>query len=252
MGFKQWIRGWIERSPFRPVHMGFYIRDLYFKKYLQQIPVERFKEVLDAGCNDGSYALIVAGKYHHFQVTAVDIDDQGFPGTGLPNVEFKQQDLLKLNELEQYDFIYSIDVLEHIRGNRRVIENLVLALKPGGYLFIHIPYDRDGGRILPNQWFQEFDVRAVRDHIGEQYTPAELMAILQKLGLEVVGWEYTFGFLGKLAWEIDFVCRRHFKIRIILMPLLKGLARLAVAMRHRKGSTLVLGIKKSGKVGETG
>jgi SAM-dependent methyltransferase len=243
MGFKNFIRNIIYHTPFKPTHIGYFIRNLYFKKYLRKLPVHQFEKVLDAGCSNGSYALQVAEKFPGLQVTAVDINDRDFPKPTPDNVHFRQQNLMTLKETNIYDFIYSIDVLEHIKGNITAIENLSRALKPGGYIFLHIPYDRDDKRIFPTRFFKEFNEWAAEEHIGEQYTPGELSEILKHMGFTIIGSEFTFGFFGKLAWEIDRICDRSFKLKILLMPLLKLLAWLEVKIPHRKGSTLVLAQK---------
>ncbi|UCH98480.1 MAG: class I SAM-dependent methyltransferase [Candidatus Aminicenantes bacterium] len=204
--------------------------------------MEKFKQVLDAGCSNGNYALEVAETFPDLQVTAIDIKDQ-FPDPLPPNVNFRQQDLMTLKETDIYDFIYSIDVLEHIKGNITAMENLSRALKPGGFLFIHIPNDKNNKHILPGKFFTEFDQWAAKEHVGEQYTPDELSQILKDMGFTIVGSKYTFGFTGKLAWEIDRICERSFKLKILFMPVLKFLAWLSVTMPHGKGSTLVLAKK---------
>jgi SAM-dependent methyltransferase len=243
MGFKQFVRRIIDHTPFRPVHMGDFIRNLYFKKYLRKLPVRQFKKVLDAGCGDGSHALQVGKAFPGWQVTAVDIKDLHFPELSMPNVDFQQQDLMTLKETCTYDFIYSIDVLEHIKGNITAIENLSRALKPGGYIFLHIPYDKDEKHIFPHRFFKEFYEWAAEEHIGEQYTTGELSEILKNMGFTIKSTAYTFGFPGALAWELNHICKRSFKLKILLMPFLKLLGWVDVRTSHRKGSTLVLAQK---------
>ena len=243
MGFKRFLRRIIDGTPFRPVHMGYFIRNLYFKKYLRKLPVHRFEKVLDAGCSNGSRALQVGKAFPGWQVTAMDIKDRDFPEVSIPNVHFQQQDLMALKETDTYDFIYSIDVLEHIKGNITAIENLSRALKPGGYIFLHIPYDKNNKRIFPARFFKEFNEWAAEEHIGEQYTTGELSEILKSMGFTVKSSAYTFGFPGKLAWELNRISDRNFKLKVLLMPFLKLLAWVEVKTRHRKGSTLVLAQK---------
>jgi 2-polyprenyl-3-methyl-5-hydroxy-6-metoxy-1,4-benzoquinol methylase len=243
MTIKNFIRAIIYHSPFRPVHMGLFIRKLYFKKYLRKLPIHRIKEVLDAGCSNGTYALQVGKAFPGWQITAVDISDRDFPETSIANVQFQQQDLIALNETATYDFIYSIDVLEHIKGNITVIRNFFRALRPGGYIFLHIPYDKNDKRIFPQRFFKEFNEWADKEHIGEQYTIEELSEILINMGFTIKNSTHTFGFPGSLAWEIDRICDRNFKLKILLMPFLKFLAWVELITRHRKGNTLVLAQK---------
>lgn len=243
MGLKRFLRKLIDRSPFRPVHIGFYTRNLYFKKYMRKLPVADVVDVLDAGCSDGSYALEISRTFPGFKITAVDLYDNDFPDPAAlkdSNITFKQMNLMELNDTGAYDFIYCIDVLEHIEGNRAVIRNLERALKPGGYIYIHIPNDKEYKRILPGRFFREFDKVIDEEHIGEMYTPDQLSRVLQDLGFDVLYSRRTFGLPGKLAWEIDRACNTRFKLRVSLMPILKLLVRLDIMTGHRKGCTLVI------------
>jgi len=243
MKIKNILRNIIDHTPFRPVHLGYYTRNLYFKKYLRRLPVHLFVKILDAGCSSGSYAVEVANAYPHMEVTAVDIKTIDFPLSFPPNLTFFEQNLMELETADAFDFIYSIDVLEHIKENRPVMENLFRALKPGGYIFLHIPNDRASKHIFPVRHFKDFDKWAKDEHVGEQYTPTELRAALEPMGFTIIASEYTFGFPGRLAWEIDRMCDSHFKMKILFMPLLKTLAHLAVFTHHKSGSTLVLAQK---------
>jgi 2-polyprenyl-3-methyl-5-hydroxy-6-metoxy-1,4-benzoquinol methylase len=246
MGFKSSLRRIIDHTLFRPVHIGHFIRNLYLKKYLRKLPVHQFKKVLDAGCGSGDYALQMGKAFPAWQVTAVDIKDRYFPETSIPNVVFQEQDLMKLKETASYDFIYSIDVLEHIKGNITAIENLCRALKPGGYIFLHIPNDKNDIRIFPRRFFKEFQEWAAHQHIGEQYSTNELSEILKNRGFTIKSSVCTFGFPGKLAWELNRICDRSFKLKVLLMPFFKFLAWVEIRTPHRKGSTLVLA-QKQGK-----
>lgn len=57
-------------------------------------------------------------------------------------MSFKVQDLMSLAEHETFDFIFSIDCLEHIPGNQKVVANLVQALAPGGILYVAMPCEK--------------------------------------------------------------------------------------------------------------
>ncbi len=44
----------LRSTPFYPTHMGQYLREKYFFRHLQKLPVASFSRVLDAGCGPGT------------------------------------------------------------------------------------------------------------------------------------------------------------------------------------------------------
>jgi len=66
---------------------------------------------------------------------------------------------------------------------------------------------------------------------------------LQKIGFKIINAEYTFGFLGELAWELDRVTDKHSLLKVFLMPLLKVLGQSSVKVKHKSGNVLVLAQK---------
>jgi SAM-dependent methyltransferase len=219
----------LRRTPLYPVSVGGYLRTLYFWREVRQLPVHRFKTVLDAGCGSGKHALQLADRYAHLTVVGYDVRAV-WKEDNVPNVHFRQHDLLDLQEEDVYDFAYSIDVLEHIPGNRRVISNVYRALRSGGYFYLHMPYDYPGKRILPASGFKSFEEWARDEHVGEQYSLQEMDDLLAQEGFQVLRSQSTFGFVGELAWEIDQLVRGSAILEVILAPLLRSMAHLAVRL----------------------
>jgi len=131
------IKYFIYRTPFRPVHIGQYLREKYFFRYLQTLPVIQFHKVLDAGCGIGIYTKKLAAVYPHMEVAGLDAKVFASWSESPQNVQFKQPNLIQLSEENCYDFSLCIDVLEHIPGNRLVLEKIYRSLKPG-VIFISI------------------------------------------------------------------------------------------------------------------
>lgn len=231
----------LKSTPFYPRHMGDYIRRMYFWREVKKLPVGRWNRVLDAGFGSGQVAVSFACRYPHLEVVGYDLKTEFPIGKLPPNLHLGHCDLRALKETNAFDFIYSIDVLEHIAGNRRVIANLYRALCPGGYLYIHIPYETPGNRIFPEHWFAAFDDWTHEEHVVEQYTLEEASALLEDIGFTIVHARWTFGFWG----ELDRLTDRASLLRVDLAPLLKGLARIAVSrpINDQRGDVLVVGVK---------
>ncbi len=65
----------IHRTPFRPVHIDQYLREKYFFRHLQCLPIIQFRKVLDAGCGSGIYTKKLAADYPFMEVVGFDIKE---------------------------------------------------------------------------------------------------------------------------------------------------------------------------------
>lgn len=243
MQIKSLIKGILKRTPFHTVHIGAYIRNIYFWRCMKKLPVENFVRILDAGCGGGEYAKKLAIKHPHLKINAYDIKQYESWKRSTKNVNLKQKDLLKLEEENYYDFCLSIDVLEHIPENHKVLSNIYRALKPGGYFYLHMP-SKFQKRIFPERFFREVEDWAKEEHIGEMYKIDELKDIMISIGFELIEARETFVFFGGFAWEIDRITDRHIFLKIILMPLLKFFAHLDVKCSGKGRGILILAIKE--------
>ena len=237
------IKYFIYRTPFRPVHIGGYLREKYFFRHLQVLPVTQFHKVLDAGCGSGIYTRKLAAAYPHMEVTGLDAEEFASWSKLSKNVQFKQQDLTQLSEENYYDFSYCIDVLEHIPVNRLVLEKIFTSLKPGGYFYLHMPDDKHNQRIFPKKSFKEFKKWAEDEHSGEQYTLEEMKNIFKSTGFAIIGAHSTFGFWGKLAWEFDRITDGEMLLKVLLMPLLKLWAHFDLWFLKSSGAICIIGQK---------
>jgi 2-polyprenyl-3-methyl-5-hydroxy-6-metoxy-1,4-benzoquinol methylase len=238
------LKRFIQVTPFAVTHMGDYIRKLHFNRIINDLPTGTFNSILDAGCGGASYALELARKFPRLRVLGVDIQNPDIKNEYPSNFAFQCQNLLDIDDREVYDLIYSIDVLEHISGNATVILNFCKALKPGGYLYIHMPCTvASQGHFLPDRFFQEFSDWEGKEHVGETHTLQELRLTLEQEGLTVIKAKYTFGLLGKLVWELDRATDKNLMAKIMVMPLLKTLARIATRIPAGEGDFLVLARK---------
>ncbi|MDV2503967.1 MAG: class I SAM-dependent methyltransferase [bacterium] len=231
-------------------HVSAYIRTLYLKRSLRGL---KFQRALDAGCGPGAFTLFLAQRFPEAQLKGYDISGaeiqkatEAAKEKGITNVIFEVQDLRRMEEKDEYDFIFSLECLEHIHGNQKVIGNFVQALSPGGVLFIMMPCEKIHKFLFPRNWFEEYTQWTAKEHIGDQYTLDELVPILEGLGVRTLQAQYTFGFWGKLAWELSMLTVNKRKLHRLLLPMLLLIGLLDVVLPLGKGSPyglLVLGQK---------
>lgn len=96
--------------------------------------------VLDVGCGIGYYTRLLRNKgVKHY--TGIDITDVPFPKLRSEFIDyiFIEKDVTRENILGEYDFIFVIDVLEHIVTEEKLcfaLQNMSNALSYGGYIII--------------------------------------------------------------------------------------------------------------------
>lgn len=241
---KNIIKILIEHTPFRLPHIGNYIRGLYFWRSVKKLPVKKFEKVLDAGCGNGQYARKMARRFPWIQVIGVDVKPQDFKGSNLSNLSFVQTDLQGSKDQDTYDFIYCIDVLEHIPRNKEVMLNFFRALKKEGYFYLHVPYDVGRKRFFPDKYFAEFDKWKDDEHKGKEYSLDQMKSIIKGIGFKIVKAEHTFGPTGLFAWELDRITDGNIVLKAALMPVLIFLGQLSVRIKHKSGNILLLAQKR--------
>lgn len=107
----------------------------YLLNMIQKKLSEKDKKILDFGAGTGEYARILQQKNPSFEVVALE------PADNL-NKYYKNEDvkrILSLSEEADFDFIYSLNVLEHIEDDATVLKALYEALKDGGTLCLYVP-----------------------------------------------------------------------------------------------------------------
>lgn len=223
--------------------IGFQIRNLYFDKIVNSGLLKNGpKKILDAGCGIGSYSLTLGKMFTEAKITGGDIDKYKLQSCtaiakelNIRNVKFEFLNITKGNSKARYDLITCIDVLEHIHDYELVLRNFSKLLKDGGYLYIHVPQPNQK-RIFNSlkNWHHE-------DHEHEGITEDILKNILKKLGFKIIESRETFGFFGKLAWELNHIAlSKSFLIAGVIFPFLYIIARVDLWTKNKNGLGIAL------------
>ena len=228
--------------------IGFQIRSMYFKKILfSNLLNKNLKKILDAGSGIGAYTFLLGQTYPQAKVTGGDIDKYKLKSCqtmakelGLKNVEFDYLNITKINNKENYyDLIVNIDVLEHVDNYELALKNFFRVLHRNGYLYIHVPQ--------PNQKriFNSFTKWHHEDHVREGIARKDLENSLKKLGFKIIASKETFGFFGKLAWEINHIMlSRSFVLAGIIFPFLFILGKLDLLLKNKDGLGIAILVQK--------
>ncbi len=103
------------------------------------------QRVLDLGCGWGSFSLWAAAQFPNSRFTAVsnsasqkEFIDGRARAAGLTNLEVITCDVNKLELDEEFDRIVTVEMFEHVRNYRALLERVSKMLRDDGLLFVHI------------------------------------------------------------------------------------------------------------------
>lgn len=151
------------------------------------------RTVLSVGSGLGTQEAFLALRYPGAQVIGVDLRRPMFLAT-LPNLRFIAGDLLDpeiRRALPDADFVYSIECLEHIEDDEGIVDLMASKLKPGGHLFLQVPFATDAD--LQNREFCRRELEE-NEHIRPGYGAGRLRSFATRHGLveEQVASAYRF------------------------------------------------------------
>ena len=144
--------------------------------------------VLDFGAGNGEFAVPLSAQ--GFNLVAVEPDDFLRRGLGERGVTAASSTSGLANA--SFDYVYTLNVLEHIEDHEAALRQLHDKLKPGGRLLIYVP----AFPIL----YSSMDARV--GHI-RRYTRRGLVAIVKAAGFDVATVAYvdSLGFLATLVFK---------------------------------------------------
>lgn len=102
--------------------------------------------ILDLGCGWGALTLWVAERYADVRVTALSNSPEQVRfvrercrrrGVG-DRVRVVRSDVAEFRPDERYDRVLSVEMFEHLRNYRRLLDRVRAWLAPGGRLFVHV------------------------------------------------------------------------------------------------------------------
>jgi SAM-dependent methyltransferase len=174
------------------------------RKIARQFPGSSF--VLDAGSGFGQYTWRMSRMNSKWNINAVDINSEQisdcnsfFEKQGLADrVKFNTGDLTELSDLNCYDIILSVDVMEHIEEDVKVFKNFYNSLKGNGILLISTPSDQ-GGSDVHNDTEESF----IDEHVRDGYSIKEITGKLTMAGFRTTEAVYTYGKPGNISWRLS-------------------------------------------------
>jgi len=182
-----------------------FLRTWHVKRALRQLLAGKKEsfELFDAGSGFGQYSYFLARKFPLVKIHAIDvkkdyIEDckQFFKQGGITNVNFDVEDLTVPKHNNRFDFILSVDVMEHIPEDVQVFKNFYAALKANGSVLINTPSNL-GGSDADSESSESF----IGEHARNGYGADEITEKLTSAGFSSVSVQYTYGTFGNIAWR---------------------------------------------------
>lgn len=108
----------------------------------------------DYGCGSAALSMALNNKYHFKKMDLYDIDNYvakfvqySIKENNLVNTDW--YDIINEKVDKQYDFVLSLDVLEHVEKSYEMLKKLIEKTKRGGYLVLKIAFECNDPTHLP-------------------------------------------------------------------------------------------------------
>jgi len=118
-----------------------HLLDPMHRRHIESLEISRDARVLEVGCGNGSMSAWMAGHVApNGQVVAIDLDLSLVNDARAPDVEFREEDIVK-GPVDPgcFDFVTARAVLHHVSNAEAAIDNLVGSLRPGGIILLVEP-----------------------------------------------------------------------------------------------------------------
>ncbi|MBM3324063.1 MAG: class I SAM-dependent methyltransferase [Calditrichaeota bacterium] len=182
-----------------------FVREWHVKRMLRRLAKERSEwEILDAGSGYGQYSHFMARHFPSARILGADVKREQIADcnwfaqeSGETNCRFEVADLAEFRQPNTFDLALSVDVMEHVAEDEKVLANICESLKAEGYFLVATP------RIIERRRGREHEVRmAVGEHVREGYAEDEFRDKLTRAGFRVLSMKQTYGPWGAVAWRL--------------------------------------------------
>lgn len=213
-------------------------------RWLKRLLPPDAARILDAGCGRGVISRVMARRYPHAIVDAIDLNAKGqernrqiIDRMGLANCNFLFADLTQFDADGQYDLIVTVDNLEHIDDDRGVLCSLYRAMCDGGILVAHVPHYYRRWPIF--KWIRNFDVPG---HVRPGYHLPEIVERVRQAGFIVERSGFSFGFLENLANNLGYAITSAEEKRKLLYAAIFPMLNLIAWIGHRGNPAMGAGV----------
>lgn len=200
---KRKITNFLQKKPALLKYFFFLLDMLLLRQWYVKAKIRKhFKgvehlKIYDAGCGFGQYSYFILKNWAKAEVLAIDIDDtyrqvllEFLNRKSIDAINYEIADLVEFIPAEKYNLILTVDVLEHIEDDLKVLEKFHHLLTDNGKLIISTPSDKDKAAAF------------VDEHVRAGYSKVEIETKLRQTGFKICELEYAYGIFGRIYWEL--------------------------------------------------
>lgn len=203
-------------------------------------------KLLEIGCSFGVLSFELARR--GYRVTGVDVNAVSIELANkingilkLNNVRFSVMDFIDNRfPAGEFDIVVTVEVLEHIKDDRRAIDEVYRVLKDDGVLIVSVPYaEITEEHSTPVAVWQDFEGKRValgvpgELHFRNGYNREGLVSLLNSSGFKVVRCSYTKNWLAKSNQSILFPL--YYIVALVLSKLVGGGVVKVTALAKKQG-----------------
>lgn len=96
--------------------------------------------ILSIGSGEGKHEAVLAGRFPNWKIVATDLSIPAISAETTGNLEFRQQNILDWPENRDFDLVYSIECLEHIKEYAVAFKHICGKVRQGGWLYLSLPF----------------------------------------------------------------------------------------------------------------
>ncbi len=214
------------------LYVGRRIKMVYFKRWLERIRPAQKARILELGSGDGAFTFFVCKEFKQAIVTGLELNpieaavcERLARKEQIPNLGFECGTLSTVNWTQKFDFIYCLDVLEHIPDDMKAIAEMYDALCSGGDVLIHVPnrsFMETNGKLVTIPDDEAWKVNP--GHVRNGYSPDELKEKLERAGFSVQKIQQTQGHAATWAFRIYATIEKYLPLRMAILPIVDILA----------------------------
>jgi SAM-dependent methyltransferase len=175
------------------------------------IPTGRkYRNILDAGSGTGVFAFELARRFPDASILGIDLLKEATDvctyiaeKTRAFNIEFRQEQIENMKEVNVFDLILCVDILEHIEDDLNALKKLYQSAAPNGILVLHVPALH---RRYP-VWKESLNFN-VNTHVRTGYRQKGILEKVCQAGFGVIQDGFTYGFWETLANNVSYMITR--------------------------------------------
>lgn len=170
---------------------------------LENEGINENSKVLDIGCSVGFDCFELAKRFN-CRITGVDCDNESIRlATSIKSafqnnkIGFVNANIEEVDLGGQFDVIYTLEVLEHIKDDKKLIRFLYNLLKRGGYLLISVPYHEHTEEYAEKRFSFEASEETKQHfeggfHWRSGYNEETLVRLVEGCGFDVKSIHYVY------------------------------------------------------------